>query len=355
MDGWSTALGHWYEANKRDLPWRQTQNPYFIWLSEVILQQTRVQQGLPYYRRFIEEFPTVGHLANAPLEKVLSCWQGLGYYSRARNLHEAAKQIVLHFGGEFPHNYNDIRKLKGIGPYTAAAIASFSFGLPHAVVDGNVYRVLSRHFGIHEAIDTPAGQRLFANLAQRLLPVDQPALYNQSIMEFGALQCVPVKPACESCIFNQSCSAFQENKVDLLPVKIGKIKQTERFFNFLVLRNKDGVYMMERTQKDIWQHLWQFYLEETGGLLEEEEIVMLLKQKFSLSHGDFEVLGVSDAFKHLLTHQRLYAKFWLVQIFSNLQSKELIFVPYDQLGSKPLPRLIDKYIKKHPTWLDSTK
>jgi len=355
MDGWSIALGHWYEANKRDLPWRQTQNPYFIWLSEVILQQTRVQQGLPYYNRFVTEFPTLTHLAKAPLEKVLHCWQGLGYYSRARNLHEAAKQIVDQFGGEFPNNYEDIRKLKGIGPYTAAAIGSFSFGLPHAVVDGNVYRVLSRHFGIHEAIDTPAGQRLFANLAQQLLDVKQPALYNQSIMEFGALQCVPVNPLCESCIFSHSCRAFQEDKVDLLPVKIGKIKQKKRFLNYLVFAQESGVYMMERSQKDIWQNLWQFALVESQNMLEEEEIVTLLKQKFSLSDGSFEIKCVSDTLKHVLTHQQLFARFWLVQIFSNLQSKELIFVPYEQLGSKPLPRLIDKFIKTHPTWLDSTK
>lgn len=352
MDGWSTDLAHWYEANKRELPWRQTRNPYFIWLSEIILQQTRVQQGLPYYELFVTAFPTVSDLANAPLEQVLNCWQGLGYYSRARNLHEAAKQIVDQFDGVFPATYEGIRSLKGVGPYTAAAIASFAFDLPHAVVDGNVYRVLARHFGVHEPIDSTTGQRLFADMAQRLLNVNNPAQHNQAIMEFGAVHCVPVNPNCSDCIFQSSCQAFARNEVNLLPVKVGKIKQKERFFNFLIFQTEQGVYLRERTEKDIWQNLWEFALEESPALLQAQEIMMLLQQKFSLSPGSYSIKAVSEPHKHILTHQRLFAKFWLVQIFSNLQSKELIFVPYDQLGSKPLPRLIDKFIKTHPTWLD---
>lgn len=352
MDGWSAQLTHWYEINKRDLPWRQTKNPYFIWLSEIILQQTRVVQGLPYYERFVREFPTIQDLASSPLEQVLNCWQGLGYYSRARNLHLAAQQVVQSMQGKFPENYHDILKLKGVGPYTAAAIASFAFDLPHAVVDGNVYRVLSRHFGIHEPVDSVSGQRLYAELAQRLLNTAQPAQHNQAIMEFGAMQCTPVKPQCDTCIFKTSCVAFNRNEVDLLPVKVGKVKQTERFFNYLVFQVEGGTYLRERTEKDIWQNLWEFAMEESAALLVEKEIMLLLQQKFSLSAESLVIKRVSEPQRHILTHQRLLARFWLVQIFSNLQSKELIFVPYDQLGSKPLPRLIDKFIKTHPTWLD---
>lgn len=352
MDRWSSQLIHWYESNKRDLPWRNTRNPYFIWLSEVILQQTRVQQGLPYYERFVNTFPTIEHLAQAPLTEVLNCWQGLGYYSRARNLHAAAQQVVDLYQGQFPAEYAQILGLKGIGPYTAAAIASFAFDLPHAVVDGNVYRVLSRHFGLHEPIDSGEGQRMFAQLAHQLLNKKHPALHNQAIMEFGAMQCTPVNPACERCVFQTSCVAFAQQEVQLLPVKVGKVKQSQRFFNYLVFQSAEGLYLQERTGKDIWQNLWEFALEESDKLLEQAEIMMLLQQKFSLSPDSFSIKRVSEPHKHILTHQRLFARFWLVQIFSNLQSQELIFVPYNQLGSKPLPRLIDKFIKTHPTWLD---
>lgn len=352
MAGWSSQLIHWYESNKRDLPWRNTRNPYFIWLSEVILQQTRVQQGLPYYERFVSTFPTIECLAKAPLTEVLNCWQGLGYYSRARNLHAAAQQVVELHQGHFPSQYVQILGLKGVGPYTAAAIASFAFDLPHAVVDGNVYRVLSRHFGLHEPIDSSEGQRMYAQLAQQLLNKKQPALHNQAIMEFGAIQCIPVNPDCERCVFQASCAAYARQEVSILPIKVGKVKQSQRFFNYLVFQSAQGLYLQERTGKDIWQNLWEFALEESDKLLEREEIMTLLQQKFSLSPDSYRIKQVSEPHKHILTHQRLFARFWLVQIFSNLQSKELIFVPYNQLGSKPLPRLIDKFIKTHPTWLD---
>lgn len=346
MKSWSIQLTQWYRVNKRELPWRETKNAYFIWLSEVILQQTRVQQGLPYYERFVHAFPQVSDLANAPLETVLNHWQGLGYYSRARNLHQAAKQIVDRFGGVFPSDYKHILSLQGVGPYTAAAIASFAFDSPHAVVDGNVYRVLSRYFGIHEAIDSGTGQRVFAALANELLDANNAGEHNQAIMEFGALQCLPIKPKCDECIFKSSCAAYARDLVHLLPVKVGKIKQRERHFNYVVLQNREGLYMRERLAKDIWQHLWEFEMIETESLLDHAEIILHLKQKFSISSDDFYIRGVSEAYKHILTHQKLVARFWQVQIFSNLQSKELIFVPYNQLDSKPLPRLIDKYLKK---------
>lgn len=349
---WSKLLKDWYSEVKRDLPWRKSKDPYRIWLSEIILQQTRVAQGLPYFETFVAHYPTVAALAAAPEQAILRDWQGLGYYSRARNLHQAAKQVVFEYGGVFPSDYQSLLKLKGVGPYTAAAIASIAFELPEAVVDGNVYRVLSRVYGMREAIDQPIGQKSFAALAQQLLDRKDPGTYNQALMEFGALQCIPVNPNCENCIFNNQCIAFKDGLVSLLPVKVGKVKVRQRFFNYVVIRFEDGVYLGKRQAGDIWQHLWDFLNFEADGELSEEEISTLFQQKFSFSKDDFKVIKHSEAVKHVLTHQRLFAKFWLVQIFHNLQDKELKFVPIKELDTYPLPRLIDLTIKKNKEWLD---
>lgn len=352
MNLWSEKLIAWYSVHKRDLPWRNTNDPYVIWLSEVILQQTRVQQGLPYFERFVERFPTVQELAAASLQEVMQCWQGLGYYSRARNMHEAAKQVVNEFNGNFPSTYEGVRSLKGVGPYTAAAIASFAFHLPHAVVDGNVYRVLSRHFGIRLPIDHAPSQKTYAALAQKLLPPERAADFNQAIMEFGAVHCLPANPDCGNCIFADSCVAFNKGEVALLPMKAGKVKVRERFFNYILLQKHGGVYMKERQAKDIWQHLWDFELLEAESFVFESQIVAHIQQKFSFSSADFLVQLHSEEFKHILTHQRIKARFWQVQIFSNLHDEELKFVATKDLGSKPLPRLIEKFLNTYRQWLD---
>ncbi|MEO1264044.1 MAG: A/G-specific adenine glycosylase, partial [Bacteroidota bacterium] len=239
----------WFSTNHRPLPWKGEKNPYLIWLSEIILQQTRVEQGLPYFEKFKKKYPTVKDLANAPEDEVMKMWEGLGYYSRARNLHAAAKFIADELNGTFPDTFHEILGLKGVGPYTAAAIASFAYGLPHAVVDGNVYRVLSRFFGIEEPIDTTAGKKLFAALAQELLDEKQAGNYNQAIMDFGATHCTPALPACTSCLMKSKCTAFQKNTVNKLPVKIKKTKRRQRFFNYLILNEKGNVFIKKRTQK----------------------------------------------------------------------------------------------------------
>lgn len=352
MNGWSEKLIDWYSVHKRDLPWRSTKDPYVIWLSEIILQQTRVQQGLPYFEKFVQRFPSVQHLAKAELQEVMQCWQGLGYYSRARNLHTAAQQVVEKYGGTFPNTYQEIKQLKGVGPYTAAAIASFAFDLPYAVVDGNVYRVLSRHFGMRSPIDHAPSQKEYAELAQKLLPEKHAADFNQAIMEFGATHCLPANPHCGSCIFSNSCEALKKGEVELLPIKAGKVKVSERYFNYMVFYQNDGVYLKERQKKDIWQHLWDFELLESDSLVDAPQIATHIQQKFSILSEDFAIKSHSEEFRHILTHQRIHARFWLVQIFSNLHDKELKFVPNKALVDKPLPRLIEKFINTYRKWLD---
>src|ERR1041385_985871 len=252
----SQILLSWYARNRRDLPWRKTRDPYKIWLSEVILQQTRVQQGLPYYLAFVKKCPDVKKLAAAPEDEVVKLWQGLGYYSRARNLHAAAKMVVKDFAGKFPGNYEDLRKLKGIGDYTAAAIASLSFDERKAVVDGNVYRVLSRIFGIEDAIDSTVGKKIFSELANELISQKFPADHNKAIMEFGALQCVPKNPDCKNCPFVLHCYAQKKKIIHLFPLKSKKTKITDRFFYYLVIRHKGHIYIKQRTGKDIWKGLF---------------------------------------------------------------------------------------------------
>jgi len=262
-DFFSAIIIDWYQDNHRKLHWRETVDPYKIWLSEVILQQTRVAQGLPYYERFIISFPTVFDLAVAPSQKVLRLWQGLGYYSRARNLHRCAKQVVEKFNGHFPNSFNELTKLPGVGDYTAAAIASIAFREPVAVVDGNVYRVLARVFGIEKDIASGEGKKYFFSLANKLIDKTRPDLFNQALMEFGALHCLPKNPKCGECIFSKSCNANQRNLQAVLPVKSKKLKIKTRYFYYFILINKNKVLLKRRTEKDIWQGLNDFYLIET--------------------------------------------------------------------------------------------
>lgn len=283
MTDFAFKLINWYKQNKRDLPWRSTQDPYLIWLSEIILQQTRVAQGLPYYLRFVETFPTVQSMATADEQEILRLWQGLGYYSRARNMHQSAKIVMENFGGIFPDTYAKILTLKGVGSYTAAAIASFAFNEDVAVVDGNVFRVLARVFGVEEDIASGKGQKVFQQLADELLPQGESATYNQAIMEFGATYCKPVAPDCNSCIFNDKCIAFAQKRQQALPLKIKKLKIKERTFTYLIFTFEDKLMLKVRGAGDIWQGLYDFptledILEDKENNLEENIISTLDNQ-----------------------------------------------------------------------------
>lgn len=339
----SKILNHWYSNNKRDLPWRQTKNPYCIWLSEIILQQTQIKQGLPYYESFIENFPTVFHLAKANENEVLKLWQGLGYYSRARNLHATANYVVDELNGIFPNNYKDLLKLKGVGDYTASAMASICFNEPTAVVDGNVYRLLSRYFGIKTPINSSKGIKEFKQLAQALIDHENPAEFNQAIMEFGAMQCKPQNPNCDSCPFQNSCVAFQKRLIDMLPVKKDAKKVSKKNFNFLVIiSNNEKTFLEKRQNKGIWQNLYQFPLVETEKEVTYKEFKTLLKDFNLLKDLDFKVsLYNNQPVVHKLSHQHLFTKFWVVSIDGDLSKGVL----YKDVHNYPVPILIENFIK----------
>ncbi|RLJ65550.1 A/G-specific DNA-adenine glycosylase [Lacinutrix venerupis] len=337
-------LINWYSVNKRDLPWRNTVNPYFIWLSEIILQQTQVAQGLPYYVKFTSKFPTVFDLAKARESQVLKLWQGLGYYSRARNLHASAKYIVNELNGEFPNTYNEIIKLKGVGDYTASAIASICFNEITPVVDGNVFRALSRIYGISTPINTSKGFKEFKALAETLIDKREPATFNQAIMEFGARQCKPKNPDCNICPFNTKCVALQKNKILEFPVKLKSLKVKKKYFNFIVILSSDKKTVLEKREgKGIWQNLYQFPLVETkktANFLEIEERLKdfsVLKDKsFSLSlYNDIEIV-------HKLSHQHLHTKFWVVTLDDVLPTG----ISINKLIEFPVPILIGNFIER---------
>jgi A/G-specific adenine glycosylase len=340
----SNKLIAWYKKNKRDLPWRHINDPYKIWLSEIILQQTQVIQGLNYYLKFTENFPTVIDLANAPEDKVMRLWQGLGYYSRARNLHASAKFIKENHQGKFPSSYETIKELKGVGDYTAAAISSFAFGLPHAVVDGNVYRVLSRLFNLHIPINSSQGKKEFQFLADELLNKKQPALNNSAIMEFGALWCKPQNPKCEDCPLQENCLAFENDTVKMLPVKDKKIKIKNRHLHYFIFNYKDTVYIQKRTEKDIWQNLYEFFLIETQNITDVE--VMLKNEVLNSLVKDFEVNSITQSKKHILSHQHLYGTFYELTIKTPLKSSSLIKIKREDLNKFGVPQLITKYLDK---------
>jgi A/G-specific adenine glycosylase len=346
----ATALITWYNQHKRPLPWRDTQNPYAIWLSEIILQQTRVNQGLPYYQTFISNYPTINDLANAPEDEVLRHWQGLGYYSRARNMHHTAKYIAYELGGSFPNTYAGLVKLKGIGPYTAAAIASFAFKEPVAVLDGNVFRVLARVYGLADDIASPAGKKAFQLLADSLISPTEPDTYNQAIMEFGAIQCTPVTPDCLFCPLQQTCFAFLNGLVQVLPHKSKAKAGRERYFHYLVLQWQNQYYLRKRTQSDIWQGLYDFYLHETDT---PDLPQALLNQELQLLVPNAPVPAVkaiSENYKHVLTHQKIYTKFYLIRLHSRLsdeiaESTGLSLFPVPEIEQLPKAIMIDRYLK----------
>lgn len=336
-------LINWYSVNKRDLPWRNTSNPYFIWLSEIILQQTQVAQGLPYYVAFTTEYPTIFDLAKAKETQVLKLWQGLGYYSRARNLHASAKYVVNELDGVFPSSYSEIIKLKGVGDYTASAIASISFNEVTAVVDGNVYRVLSRIFGISTPINTGNGFKEFKALAQSLIDKNQPATFNQAIMEFGARLCKPKNPDCNICPFNNCCVAFKENLIGKLPVKLKTLKAKKKYFNFIVIISSDKKTVLEkRVGKGIWQNLYQFPLIETLKSSNIEEIENELMDFSILKNKNFSVSIYNvDDIVHKLSHQHLYTKFWIVTLEQRLPQG----VSTKKITNFPVPILIGNFIE----------
>lgn len=338
----SKKLIAWYTSHKRDLPWRDISDPYRIWLSEIILQQTQVVQGLSYYLKFTEHFPTVTDLADAPEDTVMRLWQGLGYYSRARNLHAAAKHVKEKHQGIFPASYEEIKALKGVGDYTAAAIASFAYDLPHAVLDGNVYRVLSRLFDLHTPINSTKGKKEFQLLADELLDEAKAALHNSAMMEFGALWCKPQNPKCESCPVQEHCLAFRNGTVAQLPVKDKAVKIRSRYFHYIIFNYKDSVYIQKRTKKDIWQNLYEFYLIETDKPAGEEQILgdpALLKLA-----GSFAVSKITALKKHILSHQHVFGTFYELSLKKALKSEDLILVKRGDLMHYGLPQLIIKYL-----------
>jgi len=338
----SDILLDWYYKNARSLPWRETKDPYLIWISEIILQQTRVDQGLPYYIRFTESFPNVKQLHQASEDQVLKLWQGLGYYSRARNMKAAAKQIVENFDGNFPTIYKDILSLKGVGPYTAAAISSICFNLQHAVVDGNVFRVLSRHFGINTPINSTKGKKEFETLANKLIPKDKPGDYNQAIMEFGARFCVPVSPDCENCPLNHSCEAFKNNRVAQLPVKEPKLKVKNRFLHYFYITDGDLFLTEKRDTNNIWKGLYQLPIIETKenvstkDLIESNEFLELIKSN------SFELINQKEI-KHKLTHRNLFIRFYHLKLdkIEGFPFKKIKSIDWETLA---FPKPIHQYL-----------
>jgi A/G-specific adenine glycosylase len=336
----------WYHQNKRSLPWRNSIDPYKIWLSEIILQQTRVAQGTPYYLRFVEKFPTVYHMANASEEEVLKLWQGLGYYSRARNLHATAKIIVNQYKGKFPDTYKELLKLKGVGDYTASAISSICFNKPQAVVDGNVYRVLSRYFGVVIPINSTKGLKYFKHLAEKVMDVNDIRDYNQGIMEFGAIQCSPKKPLCLHCPLNESCVALQKGIVDQLPVKLKKTKVRNRYFNYLIpiYMDTDGnrfTNLQQRKGKGIWQNLWEFPLIESNSILEIEDVDNRFNEVLD-GISEVELIEFNEvAIIHKLSHQHLHTKFWILHTDNEISNQ----ISFEKIKEFPVPVLIADFIK----------
>lgn len=340
----SNSLIQWYLKHKRDLPWRDTQNPYPIWLSEIILQQTRVAQGLPYFVAFYEAFPTVFDLANANEDQVLKLWQGLGYYSRARNLHETAKFVAFNCNGVFPSSYQELLQLKGVGEYTAAAIASFAYQEPVPVVDGNVYRVLARYFDVSIDISSSSAKKEFTKLANEVMSKEEPATFNQAIMEFGALQCVPKNPNCTDCVFNSNCAALQKKKVEVLPIKSKKVKVTRRYFNYLFFSDeKQNTVINKRVGKGIWENLYEFPLLETAMELDIQEVISLIQSEFGPHYQIRSIIPYNiESVQHKLSHQHLYIRFWnltVVELFGN-------GIPINELVNFPFSKLLSNFIER---------
>ncbi|MGI4728519.1 MAG: A/G-specific adenine glycosylase [Janthinobacterium lividum] len=343
---WSEEIQNWYLQHKRNLPWRNTTDAYTIWLSEVILQQTRVEQGMPYFYRFLEKYPTVTDFANATEDEILKLWQGLGYYSRGRNMLTTARQIVANNNSIFPTTYEELIKLKGIGEYTAAAISSFAADEVKAVVDGNVYRVLARWFGMEEPINSPAGKKLFQVLADEVLDRNHPGQHNQAMMEFGAMLCKPKNPDCKICPVREACNAYQTKRIHLLPVKLKTVKIRERYFNYFLISHQNQILLNKRSIDDIWANLYDLPLIETLNYTPVEELTALptFKQFF---RDQSTIISASPIRKHILTHQRVFAHFIHLQVNPqeiNMQPN-WFFADLEELEKLALPKIIDQFLK----------
>ncbi|MDD2314738.1 MAG: A/G-specific adenine glycosylase [Proteiniphilum sp.] len=344
----TSRLLSWYNEHKRDLPWRATEDPYLVWLSEVILQQTRVAQGWNYYLRFVDRFPDVQSLAEAEEEEVLKLWQGLGYYTRARNLHAAAKQILHNFHGTFPSEYTHILSLKGVGKYTAAAISSIAFRAPYAVVDGNVFRVLSRLFAIETPIDTTGGKKIISELAQSLIHPVQPGTYNQAIMDFGSLVCTPSQPKCADCPLQVYCKAYDIKKVSLFPVTSRKVIIRKRYFNYFHIIQGSHTFIQKRNESDIWKNLYEFPLVETTGAADFLQLSQTDEFKHLFPEGITLSVDHCHTVKHQLTHQAIHTTFYKVEVDagSNFNPPEwIIRIEEKDLADYPVSRLTEKYLE----------
>jgi len=345
-----TEVINWYKQNKRDLPWRNTTDPYIIWLSEIILQQTRVDQGMPYFHRFAEKFPTVSDFAEAQEDEILKLWQGLGYYSRGRNMHHTAQMVMEEHAGYFPNKYDDLIKLKGIGEYTAAAISSFSANEAKAVVDGNVFRLLSRYFGIEEPINTSKAKKIFTDLANNEIDKLQPGLSNQAMMEFGSLQCRSKNPLCETCPLRLSCEAYHKNLIETLPVKLKKTQVKNRYFNYIIAIEGNSVLFNKRGPNDIWQNLFEFPLIETHEAV--STLSILQSAEFKMLFGDNAILkGSYGPVKHLLSHQRIHAQYVFIDGFEEhfKNEKQWFYADIEALEQFAMPKLIFGFLKNFPT------
>jgi len=342
------VLMQWNKAhNKRSMPWKGEKDPYKIWLSEVILQQTRVEQGWPYFSRFIEHFPTIIQLANAKDEVVFKLWEGLGYYSRCRNLLFTARFIAFELGGQFPQTYEELIKLKGVGPYSAAAIASFAFNLPYAVVDGNVYRVIARYLGINEPTDTNIGKKLFAELANQLMHKKQPGTFNQAIMDFGATICKPALPLCASCPLQQTCKALKGGIVHQLPVKLKRIQRKNRWMYYFVFTHQKKIGILQRSNNDIWQNLHEFYLVESNNMItwNAQSVKQWLKDQLNIIEFDIEKISIMR--KQQLTHQQISGQFIHITIHKIPEALQgLKWVNHQQISKLAFPRLITAYFEE---------
>ena len=339
MNKLSLKLTEWYEINHRNLPWRNTRNPYHIWLSEIILQQTRVDQGLPYYQNFVDTYPTVSDLANAPIDDVLRIWQGLGYYSRARNLHFTANQIMKYYNGIFPNTYTEISKLKGIGDYTASAISSFAFDEVQPVLDGNVFRVISRYFGIEEDIAKNPSRKTFKSILEKEIDKKNPALFNQAIMEFGALQCTPKNPDCTICPINNDCFALKNDLIEKLPIKSKNIKKRNRYFNFALIKFEEKYALAKREEKDIWQGLFEFPLHESDA---DEDIENLSTVYESLKICKSKVFEPNK--KHILSHQNIFSQMILFEV---LEKGDFNYYTIEEIKTLGKPILLENFLQKY--------
>jgi A/G-specific adenine glycosylase len=339
-------LLRWNEKyNTREMPWKGEKDPYKIWLSEIILQQTRVEQGLEYYNRFVKKFPTVHYLAKAPETTIFKLWEGLGYYTRCKNLIATAKYISTELKGKFPSDYENILALKGIGPYTAAAIGSFAFNIPKAVVDGNVFRVLARYFGIDTAIDSTEGKKKFSALADGLLDKKQPGIYNQALMDFGAVICKPKLPLCNSCLLKKKCVAFISNKVNKLPAKEKSIVKKTRWFYYVIAEYKEQYYIRKRPAKDIWENLYEFILLENGSAVNVDEILQAAILKSLIGKNKVTVKAVSGIYKQQLTHQTIFGQFISLKLNKPLLTAGFELAGKNEIAHLPFPKFINQYLQ----------